>query len=78
MKRLALVLFVLSASTMPAGEIVKSGDWDRLENGEYLLENNVWNVTAARPGRAWRQSIFCDRETARWAGAGTSRARTPP
>ncbi|HUL54886.1 MAG TPA: hypothetical protein VLT83_15900 [Opitutaceae bacterium] len=74
MKHLALVLLFLSAAAMPAAEIMKSGDWDRLENGEYLLENNVWNVAAARPGRAWSQSIFCDRATGamgwRWNFAG--------
>ncbi|HVZ63969.1 MAG TPA: hypothetical protein VG936_05215 [Lacunisphaera sp.] len=63
MRRLPLAFLLLATVALPAEEVVKSGDWDRLENGEYLLENNVWNVAAARPGRAWRQSIFRDRAT---------------
>jgi hypothetical protein len=38
--------------------IEKSNEWDRIQNGEYLVENATWNVTAAR-GK-WSETIFCD------------------
>ena len=40
------------------GQIEKSGQWDRIQNGEYLVENNTWNVGAAKT--KWSQTIFCD------------------
>lgn len=43
------------------GLIEKSGNWDQIQDGEYLVENCTWNVQAAR--HPWRQTIFCDPAT---------------
>jgi hypothetical protein len=40
------------------GLIEKSGEWDRITNGEYLVENCTWNVSAAKS--KWHETIFCD------------------
>lgn len=50
-----------STGTEPAGRIEKSGEWDRIQDGEYLVENCTWNVKAAH--NPWRQAIFCDPAT---------------
>jgi hypothetical protein len=38
--------------------IEKSGEWDQITNGEYLVENCTWNVSAAKS--KWQETIFCD------------------
>ena len=50
---------VIHAAPAPAGLLERSDAWARIQHGEYLVENNTWNIAAARPGR-WRQSVFCD------------------
>jgi hypothetical protein len=45
----------------PAGRIEKSGEWDRIQNGEYLIENNTWNIHAGRSN--WQQTIFFEPAT---------------
>ena len=40
------------------GLIEKSGEWDRITYGEYLVENCTWNVNAAQS--KWQETIFCD------------------
>ena len=58
-----LLLASFCAGADADGRIEKSGAWDRIPNGEYLLENCTWNVQAAR--HPWRQTIFCDPATGR-------------
>ncbi len=48
----------LSGCAAQKGLIEKSGEWDRITYGEYLVENCTWNVSAARS--KWRETIFCD------------------
>jgi hypothetical protein len=40
------------------GLVEKSGEWDRIFFGEYLLENNTWNIQAVKSN--WSQIIFND------------------
>lgn len=57
----SLMLFIIAGfcgCKGPGGLIEKSGNWDRIQYGEYLVENCTWNVGAAR-GK-WSESIFCD------------------
>jgi hypothetical protein len=59
-----------------AALIEKSGEWDRIQNGEYLVENCTWNIQAAH-GK-WRQTVFCDPATGsmgwRWDFSGEDAA----
>lgn len=68
MKRHLLLPLVVVAATgtnaAPPGLIEKSGAWDRIADGEYLVENNTWNIQAVGAGR-WSQTIFCDPATGR-------------
>jgi len=54
---LFIIVSSLDCSTL-YGQIEKSGEWDRILNDEYLVENCTWNVSAAK-GK-WNQTIFCD------------------
>ncbi len=60
----------------PDARIEKSGNWDRIQDGEYLVENCTWNVQAAR--HPWRETIFCDPATGsrgwRWDFSGEDAA----
>jgi hypothetical protein len=56
----ALGMLVCSCAA-PRGLIEKSGEWDRIQDGEYLVENCTWNVGAAC-GK-WHETIFCDTTT---------------
>jgi hypothetical protein len=49
------------AGAAPSGLIEKSAAWDRIQDGEYLIENCTWNVQAAH--RPWQETIFCDPAT---------------
>jgi len=51
----------ISAGADPAGRIEKSGEWDCIQDGEYLVENCTWNVKAAT--NKWQEIIFCDPAT---------------
>lgn len=52
-------LFMIAGSCAAQGGLIeKSGEWDRIRYGEYLVENCTWNVQAARS--EWRETIFCD------------------
>lgn len=54
-----LIILLLSLSACNKnGLIEKSGGWDQIRYGEYVLENNIWNVQAAKS--KWSQTIFCD------------------
>jgi hypothetical protein len=53
-----IVLFILFSSCSSRGVIEKSGEWDRIQYGEYLVENTTWNVQAAES--KWTQTIFFD------------------
>lgn len=57
-------LFVIANSCVGADlteRIEKSGKWERIQDGEYLIENNTWNIRAARSN--WQQTIFFDPAT---------------
>jgi hypothetical protein len=56
-----IIIAGCSAGAAPPGLIEKSGGWDRIQDGEYLIENCTWNVQAAR--HKWRETIFCDPAT---------------
>jgi len=56
-----LALFNFCAGAGESGRIEKSGDWDRIQDGEYLIENCTWNVKAAT--NKWQEAIFCDPAT---------------
>jgi hypothetical protein len=59
---IALILIVVCCGCgLPSNLIQKSGEWDRIQHGEYLIENNTWNVNAFH--RTWQQNIFCDTTT---------------
>jgi hypothetical protein len=53
-----LVIINLCGCVVPNGLIEKSGEWDRILDGEYLVENCTWNIGAAQ-GK-WHETIFCD------------------
>jgi len=55
---LALLVTSLSAR---AERVEKSGAWERIADGEYLIENCTWN-TAAATG-PWSETIFADPAT---------------
>jgi hypothetical protein len=57
------VIISLSGCATQKGLIEKSGEWDRITYGEYLVENCTWNVSAAQS--KWQETIFCDTLTGR-------------
>ena len=59
----ALLIAVACHGATAPGLIEKSGEWEKISLGDYLVENNTWNVKAVRPGFAWRQSVFADPST---------------
>jgi hypothetical protein len=67
-----LAIFSCPAGAGAGGLIEKSGEWDRIQDGEYLIENCTWNVKAAT--NKWHETIFCDPATGsrgwRWDFAG--------
>ena len=52
-----IVVMVCGCATQK-GLIEKSGEWDQITDGEYLVENCTWNVSAAQS--KWQETIFCD------------------
>jgi len=55
----ALFLLIrFSGCRAPSSLIEKSGNWDRIQDGEYLVENCTWNVSAT--SSKWQETIFCD------------------
>lgn len=56
----ALLITVACHGAAAPGLIEKSGEWEKIPLGDYLVENNTWNTKAVRPGFAWRQSVFAD------------------
>jgi hypothetical protein len=59
----ALLIAIACHGAVPPGLIEKSGEWEKIPLGEFLVENNTWNTKAVRPGFAWRQSVFADPAT---------------
>jgi hypothetical protein len=55
---LLFMLIIILSSCKSHNLVEKSGQWDQIKHGEYLVENNTWNVQAAK-GK-WTQTIFCD------------------
>jgi|WetSurMetagenome_2_1015567.scaffolds.fasta_scaffold32189_2 hypothetical protein len=49
---------ILCGCAAQNGLIEKSGEWDRIIYGEYLVENCTWNVSAAQS--KWQEIVFCD------------------
>jgi hypothetical protein len=63
----------LPVAARPDSRIEKSEPWARIMDGEYLVENNTWNIKAAQSDK-WQQTIFADPATGsrgwRWAFTG--------
>ncbi len=59
----AVTLLALLAAPLaaPAERVEKSGEWERITDGEYVVENCTWN-TAAATG-PWSETIFADPAT---------------
>ncbi len=55
---LIFIIFVISSSCKSHNLVEKSDQWDQIKHGEYLLENNTWNVQATKNN--WTQTIFYD------------------
>jgi hypothetical protein len=53
---IALLIFMSSCKSHSLVE--KSGQWDRIQSGEYLVENATWNVQSAKSD--WTETIFYD------------------
>ena len=53
-----IIVFSLYGCATPKGLIEKSGEWDRITYGEFLVENCTWNVSAAKS--KWQETVFCD------------------
>jgi hypothetical protein len=56
-----ILIFGCCGCGLLSNQIQKSGEWDRIHYGEYLIENNTWNVSAFHS--TWQQNIFCDTTT---------------
>ena len=52
------MVFLFLSSCSSDGLIEKTGQWDRIQYGDYLVENTTWNVQAARG--EWTETIFYD------------------
>ncbi len=50
--------FIILSSCKSHNLVEKSGQWDQIKHGEYLVENNTWNVQATK--RKWTETIFYD------------------
>jgi hypothetical protein len=48
----------ISGSCKNQHVIEKHNEWDQINFGEYLIENNTWNI--AQTKSQWTQTIFCD------------------
>ena len=57
-KYLLLILVLFCFSFTINNIIEKNNQWDLIKYKEYLIQNDTWNVQAAKTG--WTQSIFCD------------------
>ncbi len=55
---LFIPLMIIFSSCTSRGLVEKSGQWDRIRCGEYLLENATWNVQAVKS--KWTETIFYD------------------
>ncbi|MBN2009670.1 hypothetical protein JW960_10035 [candidate division KSB1 bacterium] len=53
-----LFAFIGLSGCTHSSQIEKSAEWDRISDGEYLVENCTWNVAAAHG--SWKEIIFCD------------------
>jgi hypothetical protein len=55
---LFFILPVILSSCKSHNLVEKSGQWDQIKHGEYLVENNTWNVQAIKS--KWTETIFYD------------------
>jgi thioredoxin-related protein len=55
---LFFILFIILSSCKSDNLVEKSGQWDQIKHGEYLVENNTWNVQVTKS--KWTETIFCD------------------
>jgi len=53
---LLFILFIILSSCKSHNLVEKSGQWDQIKHGEYIVENNTWNVQATK--NKWTQTIF--------------------
>jgi hypothetical protein len=51
-------LLVTCSSCKSRNLVEKSGQWDRIQYGEYLVDANTWNIQAAKS--KWTETIFYD------------------
>jgi hypothetical protein len=58
---LFFISFIILSSCKSHNLVEKSGQWDQIKYGEYLVENNTWNVQAIKSN--WTQTIFYDTST---------------
>ena len=55
---LFFISFIILSSCKSHNLVEKSGQWDQIKHGEYLVENNTWNVQSTKS--KWTQTIFFD------------------
>ena len=55
---LFFISFIILSSCKSHNLVEKSGQWDQIKHGEYLVENNTWNVQAAKS--KWTETILYD------------------
>jgi hypothetical protein len=53
-----IALLIIFSACNTHSLVEKTGQWEQIKNGEYLVENNTWNVQAIKS--KWTQTIFCD------------------
>jgi hypothetical protein len=53
-----IAFLIIFCSCKSHNLVEKSGQWDQIQYGKYLVENNTWNVQATKS--KWSQTIFCD------------------
>jgi hypothetical protein len=55
---LFIAFLVIFSSCKKNNLVEKSGQWDQIKYGAYLVENNTWNIQAVKS--TWTETIFCD------------------
>ena len=57
--RFVLIMLIIVFNSCESRNLVeRSGQWDRIYYGEYLVENATWNIQAVKS--KWSETIFCD------------------
>jgi hypothetical protein len=55
---LFIAFLIIFSSCKTNNLLEKSSQWDQIRYGEYIVENNTWNIQAIK--NKWTQTIFCD------------------